>query len=102
MMSLLRTIISRLANLTPNHFYYSHEIKAYVNDEENLLTLKNGDTIHGVGLGAFNIAAATNQDKRLNNKGDKILFTFWGVQHGNGDKGNFKVTVERLDDNHDH
>ena len=91
---LLRSMLSRLANLTPEVIYFSETMMRNINEDFPEKTIDDGVKLSPLGQGLLMVACAA--EVTMPEVGQSMLATFTGLRHGDQNLGNFTVEVTRL------
>lgn len=94
-MKIIKKIIGKLAELTPNTVYFSNSFMVRVNDSTEKLAVKRGENFTSLGVAATSICCAASQEMRLN-QGDTAEMTICGVTEGGNEIGDYIVTVRKI------
>ena len=94
-MRVIKKIIGKLAELTPNTVYFSNSFRVRVNDSTEKLTVKRGGNFTSLGVASTSICCAASQEMRLN-EGDTAEITICGVTEGGNEIGDYIVTVRKI------
>lgn len=88
----LKMVISRLANLTPDVFYYSEKFSKNISDMPEK-ELNSGVKLSTMGQALMFLGTSASKNLQVN---DVMEVKFTSLQHSGIDLGDYKVTVERL------
>lgn len=88
-----RSIISRLANLTPGVVYYAEFWPTKINGLLVKVDSRSGERQSAMTTAAIAVACALDERLKV---GDVATFEIEGVTRGTHDVGNFRITAERL------
>lgn len=94
-MRIIKKIVGKLAEFTPNTVYFSDSFRVRVNDSMEKLAVKRGDNFTSLGVAATSLCCAASQDKRLN-EGDIAEIKICGVTKGGNEIGDYVVTIRRI------
>lgn len=94
-MKILKKIIGKLAEFTPNTVYFSNSFRVRVNESTEKLAVKRGKNFTSLGVAATSICCAASQEMRLN-EGDTAEMIICGVTEGGNEIGDYIVTVRKV------
>jgi len=93
---MLKYIISYLAKLTPNHYYFSEDSYDIARKENSRKAIKTKRSVKEAAIISFLCAMNESDDSlRSLETGDEMHVDIEGLLHGNKNIGNYEVTIKR-------
>lgn len=90
---MLRKIISKLANLTPNVFYYSNKTALKINGGLQKVADKKGNGSTPISLASLSLICAA---KQIMKDGDTLEINLTGITDGGEELGNYHVSIHKV------